>query len=69
MHDLGLANEWHGVPEIVEKCRCKQHKRESYIVNTTIRETQCSKCGYKYQFDLELHIKATEMFNYGRVLP
>lgn len=53
LKDVGLANLWNSVPEIV--CKCK-HTRLEVMLTKDIRETYCKVCGFKYQFDIKKHL-------------
>lgn len=54
LKDVGLANSWNSVPEIVNKCK---HDRRQEMISDSIRETSCNECGFKYQFDIKKHLE------------
>lgn len=52
MKDLGWANDWHEVPNIVKNCK---HKTESLDVGPRNRGLHnivtCELCKYRYHYD------------------
>lgn len=58
IEDLGWANGWDEVPEIVKKCQILRHSpieenHDSYSLSSRnlITSVRCDKCGYVYKYD------------------
>ena len=51
MENLGYANGWKEIPEIVKQCREKHHKIDQRVTGRCIQQYTCHVCGYKYEVD------------------
>lgn len=51
MLHLGHSNNWKQTPDIILKCRKKDHKREINTTNNLI-EYYCPECNYMYILEL-----------------
>ncbi len=49
--DLGMANAWITVPEIITSCVEKKHSPKKTGVGRCLTEVRCELCGYKYLID------------------
>lgn len=49
--NLGTANGWREVPEIVKACVAKQHSPKKTGVGRCLTEIKCSLCRYIYLID------------------
>jgi hypothetical protein len=49
--NLGYSNEWKETPDIVKKCREKDHDLSGQTVGKSLHKYSCPICKYSYQVD------------------
>lgn len=49
--DLGYANGWNEIPEIVQKCADEDHVLRYEVTGRCLIQRWCDVCGYTYRVD------------------
>jgi len=51
LKDLGYANSWTKIPDIVKACEARRHIPEEISRGRCLTEYRCEACGYRYLVD------------------
>lgn len=49
--DLGWANGWKEIPDLIKTCNKKKHPIKRYNIGRCQHEYRCDFCGYVYKAD------------------